>query len=61
VGSDSDGDQDIEDKRCDADGKDKPNDEVIPAAENPNPARPSESKSLGGLGGKGAHLFRKNI
>jgi hypothetical protein len=48
VRGNSDGDQDIKDKRCEADGKDKPNDEVIPAAENPNPARSSESKNLDG-------------
>ena len=42
VGDNSNGDQDIKDQRCDTGGKDKPNNEVIPTAENPNPVQWSE-------------------
>jgi len=43
VGDNSNGDHDIEDQRCDTDGKDKPHEEIILATENPDPARWSES------------------
>ena len=61
VGNNSNGDHDVEDQCGNADSKDKPNDEIILAAEKPDPAQCSESKKHQNLWVEGGtHRFKKN-